>query len=130
MLRLESLEPRVVLVSDSFVGPLPESIAAPVEAHVAGVFTEAEASPEDVIAVPFNGDFNGDGHLSPIDVLLVFNAASELRAGHGISEEAFAAFDVNRDGVLANDDIDRIVAQLEPQSSSAPVDPTLRGGTS
>lgn len=95
-------------------GPLGEDVfllaVTQTESAVGG--GEATAARSESLALSRH-DINRDGSISPIDALLVVNASAELRAEHAISEEAFAAFDVNGDGVLATDDIESVVEQLD-----------------
>ncbi|MBC8356672.1 MAG: hypothetical protein H8E66_32250 [Planctomycetes bacterium] len=106
---MESLDARVVLASDSFVGPLPEPIAAIVESQIAAATAEAEATP----MVAFNYDVNRDGQIAPIDGLLVVNAVIDVAAGVPVAEGRFAATDVNSDGELTDADVALMIEHIE-----------------
>ncbi|MDA1055033.1 MAG: dockerin type I domain-containing protein, partial [Planctomycetota bacterium] len=111
---MESLDARVVLAGDSFIGPLPESIVASVEPQIVAT-AEAEATP----VVAYNYDVNRDGQIAPIDALWVVNAVVDVAAGVPVAEERFAATDVNSDGALTDADVALMIEHIEATMAAA-----------
>ena len=106
--RIESLDPRVVLASDVFVRPLPESIVTQEELSFVSVAAEAEGSD-----ATFNYDIDRDGELAPIDALLVINAVNDSIGGETMTKDDLSAYDADSDGYLTDADVALMIEQIE-----------------
>jgi Dockerin type I domain len=64
-------------------------------------------------------DVSQDGTVSPLDALLVINAINDEAVGESLSNEVFAAYDINTDGELGESDVAMIVEYLEASNESS-----------